>query len=279
MIPPPSPTRHVFQRLARQLSGVHRSGSDLEAALGTFRQERQNTLIEIEAPGGSVGYLLLQHGRLVHAQHGETWDDAALGVIRAHAEQSRLRLLPLGDDQAALACAAVDGTPRPTSALRGASYGELLEALARQDFTGVATVEYGRQFVVLRFHRGRPDNLRAAPEVPRVIRLTQIAWHERDLPELRGSGPWAPAPITPVSVVEADPARVWALFYEVMTTQLGDRAPRVVAATRESLPRALGGGRLSAQLARQVERVAGGAAARDFLSRCAPDAPLHAEPR
>ena len=274
----PSPTRHVFQRLGRQLSGVHRPGSDLEAALGTFRQKRQHTLIEIEAPGGSVGHLLLQSGRLVHARCGEDQDDAALAAIRARAGQSRLRLLPLGDGQAALACAAVDGTPRPTSALHGASYGELLEALAHQDFTGVAALEYGRQFVVLRFRRGQPES-RTAPEVPRVVRLTQIAWQERDLPELRGFGQWAPAPVTPAPVAEADPARVWALFREAMDAQLGERAPRVVAATREALLRDPGGGPLSAQLARQVERVAGGAAARDFLARCAPGAPPHARAR
>ena len=284
---PPSPARYVFQRLARQFSGVQRSGSDLEAVLGTFRQERQHALLEIEAPGGSVGHLLLQNGRLVHARSGEDRDDAALAATRAQTGKSRLRLLPLDDDQAFLACAAVDGTPRPASALHGASYGELLEVLAHQDFTGVAALEYGRQFVVLRFRRGQPEGLRAAPEVPRVVRLTQIAWQERDLTELRGSGQWAPvpttpAPATPAPVAEADPARVWALFLEVMDAQLGERAPRVVAATRKSLPGALSGSLLSAQLARQVERVAGGAAAQDFLSRCAPGAPpppLYAEPR
>ena len=281
---PTSPTRHVFQRLGRQLGGVHRSGSGLEAALGTFRHERQNALIEVEAPGGLIGHLLLQNGRLVHARSGEDRDDAALAATRARAEQSRLRLLPLDDDQAALACAAVDGTPRPTSALHGVSYDELLEALAHQDFTGVAALEYGRQFVALRFRHGQLGDLRAAPEVPRVVRLTQIAWQERDLPELRGSGPWAPvpttpAPATPAPVVEADPTRVWALFLEVMVAQLGDRAPRVVAATRESFTYTPSGDRLSTQLARQVERVAGGAAARDFLARCAPGTPPHAVPR
>lgn len=271
-----SPTRHVFQRLSRQLGGVQRSGSDLEAVLGTFRQERQHALLEIEAPGGSVGHLLLQNGRLVHARSGEDRDDAALAATRAQTGKSRLRLLPLDDDQAFLACAAVDGTPRPTSALHGASYGELLEVLAHQDFTGVAALEYGRRFVVLRFRRGQLEARRAAPEVPRVVRLTQIAWHERDLPELRNFGPRAPAP---APVAEADPARVWALFREVMDAQLGERAPRAVAATRKSLPDALSGDLLSVQLARQVERVAGGAAAQAFLSHCAAGAPPHAEPR
>ena len=279
---PPSPTRYVFQRLSRQLSGAHRSGNDLEAALGTFRHKRQHALVEIEAPGGLIGHLLLQDGRLVYARRGENQDDAALAAIGASAAQSRLGLLPLDDDQAALACAAVDGTHRPSSALHGASYGELLEALAHQDFTGVAALEYGRQFVVLRFRRGQPESLRAAPEVPRVVRLTQIAWQERNLPELRGFGQWAPVPTTPALVAEADPARVWALFREVMDAQLGERALRVVIATRKSLPGALSGDLLSAQLARQVERVAGGAAAQDFLFRCTPGAPplpRHAEPR
>ena len=88
----------------------------------------------------------------------------------------------------------------------------------------------------------------------------------------------APAP-APAPVAEADPARVWALFREVMDAQLGERAPRAVAATRKSLPDALSGDLLSVQLARQVERVAGGAAAQAFLSHCAAGAPPRAEPR
>lgn len=278
MTPTPSPTRHVFQRLGRQLSGVHKPGYDLEVTLGTFRQERQNALIEVEVGGGSLGHLLLQNGRLVYAQHGEDRNDAALAVLLGQADRTRLRPLRLDDDQAALACAAVDGTPRPTGALHGASYGELLEALAHQDFTGVAAVEYGRQFVVQRFRRGRPHDLQATSAVPRVVRLTQFAWQERELAELN-LGPWAPDPVPVVPVVEADPARVWALFQEVMGAQLGERAPRLVATTRESLSRSPGSGPLSVQLARQVERVAGGAAAHDFLARCAPGAPPAAEPR
>ena len=114
-------------------------------------------------------------------------------------------------------------------------------------------------------------------EVPRVVRLTQIAWQERELGELRSFGNWAPAPLTPVPVVAADPAQVWRLFQEIMGAQLGERAPRVIATTRASLPHDLGGGPLSVQLERQVERVAGSAAARNFLSLCLPDTP-HAEP-
>ena len=277
MTSPPSSTRHIFQRLSRQPHGTYRSGSDLEVALGIFRQERQNVLIEVEVTGGSLGHLLLQGGRLVYARHGETQDDAALAVMRAQLGYSRLRLLLLDDDQAALACAAVDGVPCPTGALHGSSYGELLSELARQSFTGVAAIEYGRQFVILRFHHGQLANLQATTEVPRVVRLTQIAWQERELGELRGFGNWAPAPATPVPVVAADSAQVWRLFQEIMGAQLGERAPRVIATTRASLPHDLGGGPLSVQLARQVERVAGSAAARDFLSRSLPDTP-HAEP-
>lgn len=276
---PPSPTRHIFQRLSRQLGGVPRPGSELEATLGTFRQERQNALIEVEVGGGSLGHLLLQNGRLVYAQHGEDRDDAALAVLRGQADRIRLRPLRLDDDQAFLACATVDGTPLPTDAFHGASYGELLRALARREFTGVVAVEYGRQLIILRFHRGQPHDPQTTPAAPRVVRLTQIAWQERDLEELGNFGRWTPAPVTPVRVVEADPARVWALFQEVMGAQLGERAPRLVATTRESLSRSPGGGPLSVQLARQVERVAGGAAAHDFLTRCAPAAPPHAEPR
>ena len=276
MTSPPSPTRQIFQRLSRQPHGTYRSGSDLEAALGIFRQERQNVLIEVEVTGGSLGHLLLQGGRLVYARHGENQDDAALAVMRAQLDYSRLHLLLLDDDQAVLACAAVDGVPCPTGALHGSSYSELLSELARQNFTGVAALEYGRQFVILRFHHGQA-NLQATAEVPRVVRLTQIAWQERELGELRGFGNWAPAPLTPIPVVAADPARVWRLFQEIMDAQLGERAPRVVATTRASFLHDLGGGPLSVQLARQVERVAGSAAAHDFLSRCTPDTP-HAEP-
>ncbi len=277
MTSPPFPTRYIFQRLSRQPSGVYRSASDLKTILGTLRGEGRNALVEFEDTGGKLGHLLLQGGRLVYAQHGKDQGDAALTAMQAQVDHSRLRLLLLDDDQTALACAAVDGVPGLTRALRGASYDELLSELARQEFTGVVALEYGRQFVILRFYQGRLADPQTTNEVPRVVRLTQIAWQERELGELRGMN-WAPAPVTPIPVVEADPARVWALFQEIINAQLGERAPRVVATTRASLPHALSGGPLSVQLARQVERVAGSATARDFLSRCAPDTPPCAKP-
>lgn len=203
-------------------------------------------------------------------------------------------MVRLDAEQATLAYAAVDGTPCATDEFRGLSLGTCLRELTRQAFEGVLAVEHGRQLTIVCFSQGRKTD--PAPlETLRVTRLTQIAWQQRSLDELRGlederlasSGMTLSAESTskpplslkttipealvspPREAFEYDPERVWALFATAMDAQLGDRAARLVATTRTSLISRQGVEPLTVQLAHQVERVAGNAAAHDFLARCA----------
>lgn len=290
---PPLP-QHAFRLLSRQYNLTPWSDQTLATSLDTTRRERQNALVEIELQGGLLGRLLLQAGRVVYAQQGEQQGRAALATIEQQGAHRRSRVVRLDVEQATLAYAAVDGTPCATDEFRGLSLGTYLRELTRRAFEGVLAVEHGRQLTIVCFSQGRKTD--PAPlETLRVTRLTQIAWQQRSLDELKGladeqvaSPPTATSAeaasnlppssqTTPPEVVvlpsrealEHDPERVWALFATAMDGQLGDRAARLVATTRTSLVSRQGAEPLTVQLARQVERVAGNAAAHDFLARCA----------
>ena len=289
----PSLPRHVFRLLGRQHSWVRRPVNELETALSALRQEQQDALIELEIHGGRVGYLLFQGGRLVYAQQGEHTGVKVLSLVQQQTALGQLRVLVLNAEQATLAHAAVDGTPCMVEAFRGANVDKLLKEMIQQVFTCVVAVEHGRQLIVLCFYQGHLAISRAIPEIPRIARLTQIVWQTRTLDELSGLGEGLGVPnitlempvasmaspnqrtttprqvTTPVSIVsEHDSVRIWALFQTVMDAQLGERAERVIEATRNSLSQDQQVEPISIQLALQVERVAGSAAAQDFLFHC-----------
>ena len=290
-----SSSHYVFRLLGRQRARVQRTpGATLDARLAVLRQERRSALIELELPDLGLGYLLLQAGRLVHAQLGDSGLEEALQKIWSGASNAYLYVLELDEEQTALACAAVAGTPwrvgetlvetpsethvethlETHSAGSHADAARLAAQLREQKFSGVLAMERGMKLLIWRFHNGEALSAVEPPEGAQGARFTQISWPEQALPELNGaksgSGRLAQtqaAPPLPPRTASRLPAResseVWAHFQTVMYAHLGNRAARMVKIIRNELGE-FTGAELAERLAEQVERVAGTAAARTF---------------
>ena len=203
-----SSSHYVFRLLGRQRARVQRTpGATLDARLAVLRQERRSALIELELPDLGLGYLLLQAGRLVHAQLGDSGLEEALQKIWSGASNAYLYVLELDEEQTALACAAVAGTPwrvgetlvetpsethvethlETHSAGSHADAARLAAQLREQKFSGVLAMERGMKLLIWRFHNGEALSAVEPPEGAQGARFTQISWPEQALPELNGA--------------------------------------------------------------------------------------------
>lgn len=190
---------YVFRLLGRQRARAQRLPADtLEAALKTLAEEKRHALIELELTGGVLGRLLIQAGRLVSAHLGDADAPGALATLRRNAGSARLQTLLLTDEQIALACAALAGTPVALGKEVGASFDSAAFALqlGQGYFTGVVALEQGLQTHIRRFQYGTALSTERLPDRLRATRFTQIVWQEQLLPEL-GASQTAAAPAAP----------------------------------------------------------------------------------
>ncbi len=181
---------YVFRLLGRQRARAQRLPADtLEATLGTLAEEKRHALIELELTGGALGRLLIQGGRLVSAHLGDTDAWGALVTLRRSAGSARLQTLLLTDEQIALACAALAGTPVALGKEVGASFDSaaFILQLGQGYFTGVVALEQGLQTYIRRFQYGTALSTERLPDRLRATRFTQIVWQEQLLPELGAS--------------------------------------------------------------------------------------------
>lgn len=208
--------------LGRQRAKAQRLPADnLGDALKTLAEEKRHALIEVELTGGALGRLLIQAGRLVSAHLGDGNADVrgALAKLRQNAGSARLQMLSLTDEQIALACAALAGTPVALGKEVGASFDSaaFVTQLGQQYFTGVVALEQGLQTYIRRFQYGTALSTERLPAKLRATRFTQIVWQEQLLPEVGASRATSPQthvakppgqtrPATPPVVQAAVPA-------------------------------------------------------------------------
>ena len=102
------------------------------------------------------------------------------------------------DEQVALACAALAGTPVALGKEVGASFDSaaFVLQLGQGYFTGVVALEQGLQTHIRRFQYGTALSTEPLPARLRATRFTQIVWQEQLLPEV-GASQTAAAPPLP----------------------------------------------------------------------------------
>ena len=171
--------------------------------------EKRHALIELELTGGVLGRLLIQAGRLVSAHLGDADAPGALAKLRQNAGSARLQTLLLTDEQVALACAALAGTPVALGKEVGASFDSaaFITQLGQGYFTGVVALEQGLQTYIRRFQHGTALSTERLPDRLRATRFTQIVWQEQLLPEL-GASQSAVASVTAPAAAPPQPQLV-----------------------------------------------------------------------
>lgn len=288
---------YAFKLLGRLRSKAERKpGASLKNSLDALRQTWQNSFIEIMMADGSIGRLLVQHGHVVSAQHGDDISEVAFRKILTTANESQLYILGLDEEQTAFACAALAGTIQalaeefsPDSHKDAET---LLNALSKDGFGGIVALEQGMRLLIWRFQEGKALNENPSLDSTRARRFTQIAWQQSILPELlvsasssvppkpsvsptqtlagssprqkpssTASSPASAAPSAPTSARESP--NVWLAFEKAMRESLGNRSIRVVKIMQDELS-GLSGAELTDRLAKHLERVAGAREAQSF---------------
>lgn len=277
---------YIFRLLTRKKITVEQiSGAAFAQEVGPLRAKRFTAIVIVEMLGGELGRLLYQNGRLVYAGQGDMPPEEALWKITNGIMDSLCTLVPLNADQGALCLAAVDGrllnagTPPSDINL-------IVEQLSNRDFSGVMVLESGNSISIWQWDSGL---LLSSPETPRDAdraRMVQIAWVERELPEITPREPQAlsrstlelppqqpaaglgrsaaPMPQTNHRPLVSD--QLWRVFEEVMREEIGDRTERIVALLQQQhgseAPEFL-----LQSLTKQLERVAGVRAVNTFRAR------------
>ncbi|WP_102126744.1 hypothetical protein [Deinococcus planocerae] len=276
-----SPVTHVFRLLTRRrTAGEYLPSSTFAATFAQRRAQRFTGLFEVDLPGGARGYLLLHHGRLVHAVYGSLAPTEAARTILHSARHGTVHVFALGDDSAALALASVDGRVVTLAQPMPAHEPTLLTDLGARGFEGVVLLERGATHHHIWHLSGGASPRAALPDSTAGYRKTVLAWAPRPLPALLYADE-SPAPDPVVApVVDALPPRpvtaeeLWRAFERELHEELDERAPRLLALLRDQHA-STEPGELRQVLAEHLRRVAGSASRQDpstLLSHGAPRA-------
>ena len=287
---------YVFRLLTRGRMTVEQiSGAAFAQEVAQLRARRFTAIVIVEMLGGEIGRLLYQKGRLVYAGQGDLEPEEALWKITGGIMESLCTIVPLSLDQGALGLAAVDGRLMNSGALP-TEINVILDQMGRRDFSGVMALESGNSVSIWQWDSGL---VISSPEVVRDTeraRMVQIAWVERELPEvtprepqgsIRSTAERLPARAAPQGTPalgrapnngipprpEPNPNyrplttdELWRVFEEVMREEIGDRTDRIAALLQQQhgteAPEFL-----LQSLTKQLERVAGLRAVNTFRAR------------
>ncbi len=233
-------TNYVYRLLSRSRMTLEQlPGEAFLKLVPSLRTSRFSGLVLVEMPGGVIGRLLYQNGKLVYAGQGDLEPQEAFWVIQRTTGESTFVRFVLEPDQALLAYAAVDGIPHTVGMQIPVDGRSLFEEQKRRGFSGVLALEAGSSLLIWHWQAGV---IKMGPAQPPTdlerYRLIHIAWSERELPEmilgpaanLAGTASVAQAPAGQGrQAVMVDPNQeIWQAFADLMRRHLADRAPRIV---------------------------------------------------
>jgi hypothetical protein len=287
---------YVFRLLTRGRMTVEQiSGAAFAQEVAQLRARRFTAIVIVEMLGGEIGRLLYQKGRLVYAGQSDLEPEEALWKITSAIMESLCTIVPLNPDQGALGLAAVDGRLMNSGSLP-TEINVILDQMSRRDFSGVMALESGNNVSIWQWDSGL---VISSPEVVRDTeraRMVQIAWVERELPEIiprepQGSIRSTGERLMPQTVPQTAPTlgrtssnavaprpapnpnyrpltsdELWRVFEDVMREEIGDRTDRIAALLQQQhgteAPEFL-----LQSLTKQLERVAGLRAVNTFRAR------------
>jgi hypothetical protein len=245
------------------------SGAQFGQAAGQFRANGMTGIIRVAMPGNRLAWLVYSRGTLVHAAHDDLEPLDSLNVVRNAISQSQFVIFRLSGLAALMSVAVVDGMASFEEP-RNQNLSEILDGCTNNRFTGMLGAEKDDEFLIWRWRDGRVLNGPSSVTFSTSFKLVRVDWVERNLPELlatrAATAPVAPkaAPAAPVAAPNADSSdRMWSLFEVMAGSHLGDRAERMVRLLRAEYGDE-SGQRLIDRLSKQMERIAGGAAAKSF---------------
>jgi hypothetical protein len=246
------------------------SGAQFGQAAGQFRANGMTGIIRVAMPGNRLAWLVYSRGTLVHAAHDDLEPLDSLNVVRNAISQSQFVIFRLSGLAALMSVAVVDGMASFEEP-RHQNLSEILDGCTNTRFTGMLGAEKDDEFLIWRWRDGRVLNGPSTVTFSTSFKLVRVDWVERNLPELLATRAAAPqiapkaAPAAPVAVPSNTDSsdRMWSLFEVMAGSHLGDRAERMVRLLRAEYGDE-SGQRLIDRLSKQMERIAGGAAAKSF---------------
>lgn len=178
-------TNYVFRLLTRSRTTLEQlPGDSFVRMLPQLRNIRFTGLVLVEMPGGMLGRLLYQNGRMVFASQGDLEAQDALRVIQRSVGGSTFIIFSLDPAQSALALSAVDGIPHGVGMQIPVGGDVLFAEQRKRGFSGILALEAGSSLLIWQFTGG---HLQFGPDVPQDLeryRLIHIAWNPHELPEL-----------------------------------------------------------------------------------------------
>ncbi|WP_216318397.1 hypothetical protein [Deinococcus aestuarii] len=256
-----SPVAHVLRLLTRRrTAGEYLPSSTFGTTFAQRRAAGFTGLFELDLPGGARGWLLLHHGRLVHAVYGTFPPVEAAETLLRAARHATVHAFTLGAEQAALALASVDGRAVALAQPLPAHEPALLSDLTVRGFEGVVLLERGATHHHIWHLRGGAPLQAPLPDSTAGYRKTVIAWTPRELPALLYADERPAPPALPVEDAPPPPSvtaeELWQAFERELHEELDERAPRLLALVRDQHA-TTEPGELRRVLAGHLRRVAG----------------------
>ena len=261
--------QNVLRVLTRHAdAAVSLSGQEFVRLAPDFRKTGLTAALQVNMPGHRFAWLVYRRGALVHAAQEDLEPLDALNVVRNALSQSNFVMHRLSGLHALMSVAIVDGMLSIEQPLN-TSLDEVIRAATNNRMSGLIGVQTDRELLIWRFRDGTILNAPGDSHLPNIsnFRLIRVDWIERELPELvttRSAPPASPVVTAPTKAPEVDSSeRIWSLFEVLMRSHLGDRAERMLNLLRSEYATERGH-LLVERLGKQLERVAGSAAARGF---------------
>ena len=178
-------TNYVLRLLSRNRNTLEQIPGDVFVQrIPDLRKIRFTGLVLVDMPGGMLGRLLFQNGRLVFTSQGDLEPQQALRLIQRSVGSSTFIILSLDLPQSVLAFSAVDGIPHGIGMQIPVNREALIAEQHKRGFSGILALEAGASLLIWHFANG---HIQFGPDMPQDLeryRLIHIAWKPHELPEL-----------------------------------------------------------------------------------------------